>query len=1254
MQLPIMSQIPVSILKKPDLRPAQDYYRLRKEGIGFIEQMGSRQWTDYNTHDPGITMLEALCYAITDLAYRTGKDIKDLLTKAVPPKGADPFPDQAFFTAKEILTINPWNPNDFRRILIDLEGVRNAWVFCKECACDAEYFAWCDEDQLNLSYTKPDKAGIESLKVSPRGLYDVLLELESDPELGDLNDYKIKYTYPVFDEDGKSHPVTMELRFPDWKLADSVGWNFFNENDDAFNSKNGESFSVAELHLGATKIYDVIGDESLDDDGKNNYLKRQWNNIFYAQFVIELSPSGEKIYINNVAIRLIGDTTAKNGSTVNAINKILKDNGTAGIISLYRKKIKKISEQVYSSKILLQSHRNLDEDFCRVKVVGIEDVAVCADVEVAADADIELVQAMIWFEIERYFNPPVPFYSLQEMMKEKVLVEDIFNGPELKNGFIKSVDLENAKLKNVLRTSDIVNLLMEIEGIVAVNNLVLSKYDAEGQIVKGASDPVWIDEKLIFDSNKSGALWQLYMEELHQPRLYQNFSRFLFYKKGLPFHPRMDEALDTLTQLRGEADRPKFVGGQNDLEVPGGKFANTEDYFPVQYSLPVIYGVNSIGLPSGASVQRKAEARQLKAYLLIFEQLLGNAFAQIANVSELFSVNQEVDRTYFVKEFSKELIVGYDEITKGLDQSKLEGMAETYSEFQERRNRFLNHLLARFGEQFSEYALMLTNLEGKKVASENLIVDKISFLKKYPVISHDRARAFDITQKLYDPANIPEHRNISGLKKRISLLLGYPDLSFTWMMVDKKSDLFTINYSLEDYNKKIWLSGSLKVKSADENSAKETAYAEIIRQMIQADAFEIVETDQKFKLNLKNAVNEPLGSHPKDMTTKEIARDLMNQLLQWSANEKSFVVEHLLLRPKFPGDALYPACSDGSCLTCGDEDPYSFRITYLMPGWTAPYNVNLDMRRFADRTIRYELPSHLLGKICWVGNDGFIENPCDPVIPQLADILMKKGLTEEGTGPSEEEACACALSAYTLFSNCFSVWYQDKTLTFMHADSLDKLLQKVFSVLKPGDFTCSVIFETALWNEFTNLLILYFKEVVLNGWQFERFEDAWCQWLKENAAFDWTEERLQEHVEAMLKANVISANQLTKVDSCGCAIQIVNDFGTKFNKWMSRNMAAGHEFKDFSVFNPPPVSLCPKFAFNQGTAELIGDFLLQKYRTYRKVSYHLWKVVHLLSNLKNTYPGATLHDCDDGSDQNPVRLGSSALGNYAVGRNLTL
>src|SRR5262249_16923131 len=152
-----------------------------------IAQLASRYWTDYNVHDPGITILEALCYAITDLASRIGWDIADILTPQSPPADPlPPYPNQAFFTARTILTVNPVTTDDFRRLLIDLDTVRNAWIFCKQCACEASYFAWCDlNDTLNLAYQKPANVTPTPAPVWARGLYEALLELESDPELGD-------------------------------------------------------------------------------------------------------------------------------------------------------------------------------------------------------------------------------------------------------------------------------------------------------------------------------------------------------------------------------------------------------------------------------------------------------------------------------------------------------------------------------------------------------------------------------------------------------------------------------------------------------------------------------------------------------------------------------------------------------------------------------------------------------------------------------------------------------------------------------------------------------------------------------------------------------------------------------------------------------------------------------------------------------------------------------------------------------------
>lgn len=61
----------VVIDKNKKLLESQDYYFLREKGIEYIQSLSGAVWSDHNLHDPGITTLEILCYALSDLGYRT-------------------------------------------------------------------------------------------------------------------------------------------------------------------------------------------------------------------------------------------------------------------------------------------------------------------------------------------------------------------------------------------------------------------------------------------------------------------------------------------------------------------------------------------------------------------------------------------------------------------------------------------------------------------------------------------------------------------------------------------------------------------------------------------------------------------------------------------------------------------------------------------------------------------------------------------------------------------------------------------------------------------------------------------------------------------------------------------------------------------------------------------------------------------------------------------------------------------------------
>lgn len=1100
---------------QPDGLPAAlDFYRLRREGIEHIERTASASWTDYNTHDPGITLLEALAYAITELGYRARFDIADILASARGATADDPYPGQAFPTAREILTVNPTTADDLRRLLIDSDVVRNAWVRCSRCDCGTGYYAWCDDGELVLSHqpVPRDPASSPVRLVEPRGLYDVLLDLEADPEAGDLNDPTIVRSRSVLGPDGSRHLLTAEVRFPRWPLA---------------RRDEQRQLVAAAGPLPVTPGRLTLDGREVDDAG----LRRRWTSAFSLDCLVTLG-SSVTVGIDGVAVRVFGDEVVRDSTTVADLVSWLADSDAPGFVAGYRDKLHRLDRVRADVAGVLAAHRNLDEDHCHIGVVEITDLAVCADIEVEPTVDVDLVQASIWFELERYLDPPVAFWSADELRARGVPVEDIFAGPELRHGFLTEDGLRATELRTEVRTSDLIRVLSGIAGVISVQNLRLTAYSAAGTPLPSQAERPADD-----------AGWLLVLPPEHRPRLHRRLSRFLFRSDGLPFRPRLDEAEDTLVELRGRSARPKLREQDLDLPLPRGRRRDLGAYHPVQNSLPVTYGIGPAGLSSAVSGRRRAQASQLKAYLLVFEQLLRNSYAQLEHVADLFSLDPAVDHSYFsatldpaaldpasgTEALRAATITDYAALVDPrLTADVLARLVEPEAEFRDRRNRFLDHLLARFGETFAAYPMLLTDPDGRSKAAFDLIRDKLAFLRALPHLGHDRGRGFDRTR----PADAA---NTSGLQRRVEFLLGLP-------------------------------------------------------------------------------------GRP-----------------GWDTHRRAIVVEHLLLRPKFPGDALYPACTDGPCrgCGCGDEDPYSFRLTYVMPGWTEPFSTDLAARRFAEQAIREQTPAHLLIKICWVGNDGYLPNECDPIIDALAAAL-------EGATAGREAACAAALDVHDRYRTAFQAWFDLHRLVVEPSAVLASRLAGVFDDRVDLSTVSGAAIDQQLRDELQELLVAHFAGIAGHGYQFQRFEDAWRAWAEADADLDWTAERLQETVLELLAAGVAEAVGTEALTNC--AATMLAAFGTVFETWIGENVAAGRTPEAFTRYEPPATLPECGLSFADGVVEAVLALLETRYERYVTVSYRLRLLVEALAGLRNSYPRATLHDCDDGSDDNPVRLGHTALG----------
>ena len=83
----------------------QDFYtQLQEKALAKIQELAGELWTDYNEHDPGVTVLDILNYALWETDYRLGFDLQDYLT--AEGQGFSPG-EHALFPPSEVFPVNP-------------------------------------------------------------------------------------------------------------------------------------------------------------------------------------------------------------------------------------------------------------------------------------------------------------------------------------------------------------------------------------------------------------------------------------------------------------------------------------------------------------------------------------------------------------------------------------------------------------------------------------------------------------------------------------------------------------------------------------------------------------------------------------------------------------------------------------------------------------------------------------------------------------------------------------------------------------------------------------------------------------------------------------------------------------------------------------------------------------------------------------------------------------------------------------------
>lgn len=97
--------------------PGQDFTLLKDEINAGIQALSGGNWTDFNAHNPGVNFIDASLYALTDLSYRLGFDLPDLLS----PQSGHHL--KAFLNPSESLSTTPVTQDDYLKICLDNRGI---------------------------------------------------------------------------------------------------------------------------------------------------------------------------------------------------------------------------------------------------------------------------------------------------------------------------------------------------------------------------------------------------------------------------------------------------------------------------------------------------------------------------------------------------------------------------------------------------------------------------------------------------------------------------------------------------------------------------------------------------------------------------------------------------------------------------------------------------------------------------------------------------------------------------------------------------------------------------------------------------------------------------------------------------------------------------------------------------------------------------------------------------------------------------
>ncbi len=974
------------LARAPALPVAEDYAALREEGVAHVQQLAGTRWTDHNAHDPGITVLEAACYALTDLGYRAGFSVPDLLASS----GGG-----TVHTARQALTTGPVTLDDLRRRLVDVPGVADAFV----------------EPHTRTAYgLGPDGLTETGGTVRLGGLLDVSLVLEARVGPGATE----RSGPPARGETGSA-------------VLPSNSGLVFEAADDAV---------IESVAVYAARPVDTTGDVrfrvALVDDASGDTLAEIEATVDEA-LVGPIETDGDEIPVGPAVCvplgfrveagrryRLVGrgagarlwrgvqpDVAETTGRAVRIA--IGGDGPNAAPRFFYDWRVRPLrldgavlDRQAVLAEVArrLDAERGLCQDVASVCVVEPEEVALCAEIDLHDGADAATVAAQIHHAIERFVAPPVEFYTAAELLARGHSADAIFEGPRLDHGLLDPDEWAARRRRCRLHTSDVLALVLGVEGVASVRSASLLSY---------------VDCR-----PRANEEWVLELVSGRTPVYAAERASLAFFERGLPTVGDPQRAAEALAALR-RTDRPaRLQAHVQDFPVPLGQDRAATDYWPLQNDLPPTYAVGTTPVRPSAPVRRHAQSAQLKGYLSFFEQVLADGFAQLGTVGRLLSwAPTAADApTYAVQpvEHVDGLDVLYTTEPTFADApfdwaAELTAITESPDAAVDRRLRLFEHLLARHGASFAAYQ----QVQPSDGASRRRVAeDKRLYLEAADTLDAERALGADATAS----------DDLGGFARRVYALLGMrgreprrlanPHIRLVGDVVDRdvgdgSITVVEARFVIGDGEGGRLFEGRPVVlaNTADVDEARAApgpadvcVFAAAIPEEHEAgdvidDVCRISEPACRAVTALLDlalahgadadnyrddggrpalvhrcdgdAEGDVLG-HVVAETDPADTRDAFARASVGPGDEGFHVIEHVLMRPRSDAELAATFLPVQTAPGCDRVvDPYSYRASVVLPAWSPRFR-DLAFRRTVEATLRREAPAHVILRICWISH----------------------------------------------------------------------------------------------------------------------------------------------------------------------------------------------------------------------------------------------------------------------------------------------